>query len=107
MATRAKFLWKRIPAATKQEGELPRVWAVGKGMWLVGWWVWWSVIDGWVHGCPCGIKSIVLGLFFALIADMKNLSPPNWPVSDLELAFVVINKRRVELGRTAVVSPQV
>ena len=28
---RAKFLWKRIPAASKQDGELPRVWAIGKG----------------------------------------------------------------------------
>ena len=28
---RAKFLWKRIPAAVKQEGELPRVWTIGKG----------------------------------------------------------------------------
>merc|ERR1712098_730118 len=31
--TKAKFLWKRIPATIKQEGELPRVWAVGKAMW--------------------------------------------------------------------------
>merc|ERR1711874_756910 len=30
---RAKFLWKRIPAATKQDGELPRVWAIGKAIW--------------------------------------------------------------------------
>merc|ERR1711874_729292 len=30
---RAKFLWKRIPAASKQDGELPRVWAIGKAIW--------------------------------------------------------------------------
>ena len=32
---------------------------------------------------------------------MKNLSPPNRPISDLELAFVVINERQREGGAGA------
>jgi len=32
---------------------------------------------------------------------MKNLSPPNRPVSDLELAFVVINERQRKGGAGA------
>ena len=32
---------------------------------------------------------------------MKNLTPPNRPISDLELAFVVINGRQREGGAGA------